>query len=94
MFLALLIYLLFLPINIVINSDINQYFISMGSLAKAQIAKDEDYLFRIDLRALFMRFKFYPLKKEGPAEEEKEEIREKENEVVAGQIYVPACEII
>ena len=77
LFLSLLIYLLLLPINIVIDSIDNQYFVSLGSLAKANVAKDDDYLLRIDLRTLFLRFKFYPLKKRAAKKKKKKRETEK-----------------
>ena len=77
LFLSLLIYLLILPINIVINSIDNQYFISLGSIAKANVAKDEEFLLRIDLRTLFMRFKFYPLKKRHTKKKKKKQPEKK-----------------
>ena len=45
------------------DSTNQEFFVSLGDLARADVAKDKDYLLRIDLRTLFMRFKFYPLKR-------------------------------
>lgn len=60
---SLLLYVLFMPIDIVVNTLGNQYYVRMGILARAMVEGDETYLFRIQLRTFFMRFYFYPLKK-------------------------------
>ena len=70
--LAFLIYLLFLPIDIVLNSTSHQFFVRLGVLARADLVTDEDYLIRVDLRTLFMRFKFYPLKRKKSKKKTKE----------------------
>ena len=69
--LALLVYLLTLPINIVLDSINHEFFVSLGVLARAEVLKDEDYLLRIDLRTPFMRFKYYPLKRRVPKKKKK-----------------------
>ena len=74
--LALLTYLLFLPIDIVLNSTSRQFFVRLGVLARADVVQDENYLIRIDLRTLFMRFKFYPLKRKKSKKKTKKKSRE------------------
>ena len=59
---SLLVYVLFLPIDVVVNTSGNQYYVRLGILAKANVHGDERYLLRIELRTLFMRFYFYPFK--------------------------------
>ena len=75
--LALLIYLLILPINIVLDSVNKQFFVSLGALARADVKEDNEYLLRIDLRTLFMRFKFYPLKRRAVKKEKKKTSRKR-----------------
>ena len=61
--LAFLTYLLLLPIDIVISSVDNEYFVNFGKLARADIEKDEDYIVRISLKTFFTKFNFYPLQR-------------------------------
>ena len=61
--LVLLTYLLFLPIDIVLNSTNRQFFVRLGSLVRADLVEDKEYLMRVDFRTLFMRFRYYPLKR-------------------------------
>lgn len=69
---AFLLYLLFMPLDLVVNTDENQYYVRIGVLGKAGIEKDEDYLVRIRLRTLFTYFDFHPLKKRSSKKKEKE----------------------
>ena len=74
---AILLYLLFMSIDLVIDTDENQYYVSIGSLGKASVEKDEEFLVRIRLRTLFTHFDFHPLKKQKPKKKKKEKVKKK-----------------
>ena len=74
---ALLLYLLFMSIDLVVDTDENQYYVSIGSLGKASIEKDEEFLIRIRLRTLFTHFDFHPLKKKSPPKKKKKKVQKK-----------------
>ena len=61
--LVFLIYLLFVPIIIFIDTDERAYYVQLRGLAKASIEGDQRELLRIRLDALFTHFYFYPLRK-------------------------------
>ncbi|MEN8789621.1 MAG: hypothetical protein ABF293_02870 [Flavobacteriaceae bacterium] len=63
LFISLILYVLFLPLELVINTIQNQYYIRAGAIAKARFAIDENYLFRIELKALGIPHTIYPLRK-------------------------------
>ena len=63
LFISLLLYILYLPLDIVVNTIQNQYFIKAGSIAKANFTIDDNYLFRIELKTLGIPFTVYPLRK-------------------------------
>ena len=63
---AILLYLLFMPLDLVVNTEKDEYFLRIGVLGRAGIEKDEDYLIRIRLRTLFTHFDYHPLKKRTP----------------------------
>ena len=60
---GLIVYLLYLPIDLVINTDHNRYYIKVGFLARADVQGDSNYIVRIRLRTPVYRTSFYPLKK-------------------------------
>ena len=60
-----LIGLLFVPIELYIDTIANQYYLRLRGLAKAKIEGDKEELLRIRLNVLFRNFYFYPLKKIG-----------------------------
>ncbi len=61
--LLIVIYLLFVPITLHIDTAREQYFLKIKGLAKARILKDELEIIRINLKVVFFNFDFYPLKK-------------------------------
>ncbi len=63
LFILLVLYVLFLPLDLVINTIQNQYYIRAGAIARARFAIDENYLFRIELRTLGIPYSIYPLRK-------------------------------
>lgn len=71
--------LLFVPIQIYIDTDANTYFAGLKGLAKASFEADEKKLFRIRLKALFIERCFYPLttssKPKGPSKSRKKKTR-------------------
>ena len=74
---GLLVYLLFLPIDIVINTSGNQYYARIGVLGRASIEGDENYLLRIKLKTMFLRFYYYPLKKRAKKKNKNKEVSKK-----------------
>ncbi|MGI9546853.1 MAG: hypothetical protein ACR2MM_06440 [Flavobacteriaceae bacterium] len=60
---GLLVYLLYLPIDIVISTSGNQYYARIGVLGRARVEADDNYILRIQLKTMFLRFYYYPLKK-------------------------------
>ena len=59
----LIMYLLFVPINLFIDTGSNQYYLQLKGLAKVYLEGHKEEVIRIKLRTLFMRFYFYPLRK-------------------------------
>ena len=62
MLLFIIIYLLFVPISLYINTARNQYFLKIKGLAKGSIVEDELEVIKIHLKVMFFNFEFYPLK--------------------------------
>lgn len=60
--LVLLIYLLFTPILLFVDTSTNQYYITLKGLAKASLEKHSEELIRIKLTIIFFKYYFYPLK--------------------------------
>ena len=60
--LLLIVYVLFVPITLVIDTLSHQYYIKVKGLAKACIKADEYEIIKIHLRAFRFDFFFYPLK--------------------------------
>ncbi len=72
LFLILLIVgLLFIPLEIYINTNSNQYYAQLKGLAKASIEQDGEEILRIRLRIPFKDFFFYPLRKSSAPKETK-----------------------
>lgn len=67
----LIIYVLLVPIDLLINTNTNQYYIQIKGLAKASLEKDNVEILRIKLRMFFMNFYFHPLKYIGLTEKKK-----------------------
>ncbi|MGB5820785.1 MAG: hypothetical protein WBG90_14965 [Saonia sp.] len=62
LFFLLIVYILFMPINVFIDTVANQYYVQFTGLAKATIEGHQEELLRIKLQTFFMKFYFYPLK--------------------------------
>jgi hypothetical protein len=63
LFLLLIIYLLWAPITLYIDTSANQYFVRLQGIMKASIEGDPSKVIRIRLQILFLNFNFYPLMK-------------------------------
>ncbi len=59
--LLLLLALLFMPLNLVLNTVTQQYYIQAAGLAKVNVEGDDEEIIRLRLQALFRNFYFYPL---------------------------------
>lgn len=78
--LVVLLYLLFVPLVLYVNTDNNAYYVKVRGLAKASIEGDKQYFIRIRLDTLFSHFYFYPLRKKKSkkkAEKTKEKLPKK-----------------
>ena len=73
--LLFILYLLFVPLDIVINIAKNQYFVRIRGLAKVAIEGNEKEFLRIKLNTLFTRFYFYPLRKKKKEQKKKIETK-------------------
>jgi len=71
LFLLLILYFLFIPIIIFIDTATNQYYIQLKGLAKASVEKHLEELIRIKLKVVFFDFYFYPLRKKSPVKAKK-----------------------
>ncbi|WP_297797918.1 hypothetical protein [uncultured Eudoraea sp.] len=67
-------YLLFVPLDIVVNIAKKQYFVRIWGLAKVALEGHEKEFLRIKLNTLFTRFYFYPLRKKEKEKEKKKKI--------------------
>ena len=66
-----ILYLLFVPLDIVINVTKNQYFVRIWGLAKVALEGHETEFIRLKLNTLFTRFYFYPLRKKKKEQKKK-----------------------
>ena len=60
---GVIIYLLFMPIILHIDTACEQYFLEIKGLVKATIEEDQLEVIKVHLKVLFFNFDFYPLKK-------------------------------
>ncbi|MCP4974828.1 MAG: hypothetical protein GY931_01585 [Maribacter sp.] len=60
---AILFYLLFLKMELIVDTANNEYYVQAKGLAKAKIVAHETELIQIKIYTLFMKFSFFPLKK-------------------------------
>jgi len=83
----LLIYLLWMPVIVKIDTDTGEYFIQFKGLAKASILGDEQELIKIKLNVLFMNFDLFPLRKKFSRKKQLKEPEKKKKKwtVVKGQ---------
>ncbi|MBT8185867.1 MAG: hypothetical protein KJN76_13560 [Eudoraea sp.] len=70
--LLLILYVLFVPINLFIDTSSNQYYVQITGLAKVHLEGHKEEVIRIKLKTLFMKFYFYPLKKLGTSKKKKQ----------------------
>ena len=54
--------LLFIPIDLIINTDTQQYFVRLKGILKVSIEPIKVEILRVKMRFLFMDYYFYPLK--------------------------------
>ena len=71
LFFLLVIYLLWTPIVLLIDTRTNQYYIQLKGFVKASILSDKEEIVRIKMKVLFLTFKFYPLRRKKNATESK-----------------------
>ena len=79
--LILIITLLWMPIELCIDTRSNQYYLRYGGLVKANVEGDEDEIIRLRLRVFWMQFKFYPLRKSKKEKKPKEIPKKKKKKV-------------
>ncbi|MGB5363024.1 MAG: hypothetical protein WBN17_06950 [Aureibaculum sp.] len=73
--LLLILYLLWMPVILFIDTDSHQYYLQLKGLAKASIEGHKEEVLRIHLKIVFFHFYFYPLKEIGKPK--KKEIEKK-----------------
>ncbi len=69
--------LLFVPIQIYIDTDTLQYFVRIKGLAKASLEPDKKELLRIRLKVLFFERFFYPIRKSSKPKLPKKKVKNK-----------------
>jgi hypothetical protein len=57
----MLVYLLWAPITLYIDTSANQYYFQLRGIIKANIEADPSKVMRVRLQVLFLNFSFYPL---------------------------------
>jgi hypothetical protein len=62
LFVCLLVYLLFAPILIVVDTNGNRYYLEYKGLLKASLLGDEEEVIKVRFRIIFFSFDWYPLK--------------------------------
>lgn len=61
LFLVLVVYLLLVPINLVVNTNTNEYYIQLKGLLNVSFESDEIKILKIRLNIFFFNYYFYPL---------------------------------
>lgn len=70
---------LFIPMELYIDTNTNQYYARLKGLAIASIEQDKEEIFRIRLKIPFKDFLFYPLKKLGMPKKSTKKKRKKKS---------------
>jgi len=70
---AIICYLLFMKMVLYVDTATNEYYVQAMGLAKANIASHDTELIQIQLRTMFMKFNFFPLKKSKKKRKKKKE---------------------
>lgn len=55
--------LLFVPIQLYVNTDTSEYYVRVIGLARVSVEPDKEELFRIRLKTLIFQHSFYPLRR-------------------------------
>jgi len=76
-FILILVGLLFIPINIYIDTRGNEYYAELKGLARASVERDKLELIRIRLKIPFKVFYFFPLKPRNTLKKKKKSIPKK-----------------
>ena len=63
MFFLVIVYVLFVPIKLYVNTAKQHYFLQIKGLAKASVKADDLELIKVHLKVVFFNFYFYPLKR-------------------------------
>lgn len=71
LFFLLVIYLLWTPIILFIDTRTNQYYIQLKGFVKASIEADKKEIVRLKVKVFFINFKFYPLRRKKNATKSK-----------------------
>lgn len=58
---AVITYFLFMPVHLMINTDLNEYYLKLYPILKASFEGDSKKIFKIKLRLLFLKFNLFPL---------------------------------
>lgn len=72
LFLLLVLYILFVPIDLIIDTSTDQYYVQLKGLAKIQLEGDKEEVLRIKLITFFMKFYYYPLRNHSTSKKKKQ----------------------
>jgi len=75
LFLLFIIYLLWVPMVLCINTTTNEYFIQLLGLAKVSLIGDKKSVLKLKLNVLFHNFYFYPLQLKSKKKENEFELK-------------------
>lgn len=63
-------YVLFVPIDLVVDTKSGQYYVKVKGLAKVEIEGHKEEVLRIKLKTLFMKFYFYPFRRKSASKKD------------------------
>ncbi len=72
----LVLYLLYVPVILYVNTISKEYFVRVKGLAKVSLEGDDKEFIRIKLNTLFTKFYYYPLRKDKKIKKKKKKVVE------------------
>ncbi len=73
-----IVYLLFVPVILYIDTQNNTYFVRLKGLVRASVLADKEELVKVHFRMGPINFNFYPLRKKSKTKKKKKEIKKVE----------------
>lgn len=86
LFLLLVVYFLFLPIVLLIDTNSNQYYIHLKGLAKINIESDPKELLKLKLHVFFINYYIYPLRTRTSSKKKTAQRKKTKNKLRLGTI--------